>query len=620
MKQGGHICLYLLVLLVSCSMAGGDGHAGQNHDDCATLKSVRSWMGNDRIRFVFDFEGPPPSPCRAFVLHDKPRLVVDFPDSLPSAGLSDSDICNDSLVRSWTVSRENFRTLRFEAPLAYDLPPGNVKISVLKEPSRFVVDVNKVFDRKISLAVTGRVAWSRREKADSRGYIMVNRLEFPGDLKNVALKILSANDDMKSRETTTSMASRHHALAAVNGGFFANSGGPLGLVFVDGKALAPHVKTRPPRTALVITRNNRVLFEKMILSDKGPATADGTLFTGARHILGCGPRVLKDGAVSVTADEEELGKSGNDITRRAGRTAVAVTRKGTLALYTVTGYFESHNSGVRLEELGELLKEDHGRDAFCLDGGHSSMMIVKGSPVSRAPGNKVPERKVANCLALFEDGDCRFPCRIEGKAERDELPADGRSQAAIEIRVTDSQGRPVPDGTPVRFFATLGSVPWYGNTKGGMARCTFTSAHVPGRAIVTAECGFARAEAAVLECKAGEPSSLKADRSPLFLPSTPNGEGDRGELLQVLVRDRYSNPLAAVSLQAGILEGSSAISTLQGVTNARGVAEFRVPGSMRGNLIRVSCGKLSLVVPEKSALPEHPDRGGLPAKDTEKGK
>ncbi len=297
---------------------------------------------------------------------------------------------------------------------------------------------------------------------------------------------------------------------------------------------------------------------------------------------------------------------------------MALTRKGTLAFYTVTGYFESHNSGVRLEELGQLMVDDHARDAFCLDGGHSSMMVVKGDPVSRAPGNRVPERKVANCLAIFQEGTDRFPCHIEGHVDRSELPADGKSTATIELKVTDFQGRPVPDGTPVRFFTTLGSIPWYGATRGGTARGTVTSAPFPGKAAVSAECGFTRTDVAVIHFKAGEPFSLKALVAPLFLPLPEHGRDEKGRLLQVLVRDGCGNPLASVSLQAEVFHGSSRLSVLSGVSNSRGVAEFRLPESVKGERLKVSCGKLSLLVTGKGSSAKQPVIDGVP--DTKKGR
>jgi hypothetical protein len=66
------------------------------------------------------------------------------------------------------------------------------------------------------------------------------------------------------------------------------------------------------------------------------------------------------------------------------------------------------------------------------------------------------------------------------------IPADGKSVCTITARVRDREGNFVPDGTEIRFSASLGIVEETGITSSGVARVKLTSADIPGTSIVTA--------------------------------------------------------------------------------------------------------------------------------------
>ncbi|MGQ9523634.1 MAG: invasin domain 3-containing protein [Armatimonadota bacterium] len=90
-------------------------------------------------------------------------------------------------------------------------------------------------------------------------------------------------------------------------------------------------------------------------------------------------------------------------------------------------------------------------------------------------------------------------------ANADSLPANGFSTTVITAEVRDRSAFPVPDGTEVRFAATVGSlsessVP----TRSGRARVTFTAASVPGVATITASSGRAVRTISVLMYTPGE--------------------------------------------------------------------------------------------------------------------
>jgi len=66
------------------------------------------------------------------------------------------------------------------------------------------------------------------------------------------------------------------------------------------------------------------------------------------------------------------------------------------------------------------------------------------------------------------------------------IAADGRSVSAITAEVRDPSGNLVPDGTQVRFSASLGQIDTAVNTVAGVARAILKSGTQPGQAMISA--------------------------------------------------------------------------------------------------------------------------------------
>lgn len=66
------------------------------------------------------------------------------------------------------------------------------------------------------------------------------------------------------------------------------------------------------------------------------------------------------------------------------------------------------------------------------------------------------------------------------------IPADGRSLATITAEVRDRDGNLVPDGTEIRFTASVGVIEDTATTTTGTVRVRLTSANIPGACVVTA--------------------------------------------------------------------------------------------------------------------------------------
>ncbi len=71
------------------------------------------------------------------------------------------------------------------------------------------------------------------------------------DPARVDLRATLANDEIVGTEVVSGIAERHHALAAINAGFFAPNGDPAGVLTIDGRLVSD---TRRPRGAVGIQR------------------------------------------------------------------------------------------------------------------------------------------------------------------------------------------------------------------------------------------------------------------------------------------------------------------------------------------------------------------------------
>ena len=116
----------------------------------------------------------------------------------------------------------------------------------------------------------------------------------------------------------------------------------------------------------------------------------------ADWIVGAGPMLVKDGRIHITAQEEAFG--ADVASGRAPRSAVGITKDGTLLLAVVEGRHEL-SRGATLSELAAWLKAEGAVHAVNLDGGGSSVLWAGGSIIS-TPSDK-RERQVGNAIGIF---------------------------------------------------------------------------------------------------------------------------------------------------------------------------------------------------------------------------
>lgn len=432
--------------------------------------------------------------------------------------------------------------------------------------------------------LTPGVVWTRCERAQDGRYLLWNELSVDTSDPAVSLEVGLAKERTDSRERPTDMISRTGALAGVNGGYFNDAGGPLGVVYRGGKLVAPHVGRRPPRTVLGVMKDRRIEMEQMVASKGQLASRSGAAWGDLELALGGGPRLLRRGRVALTTDEEELGPSGNDITRVTSRTAVATTREGKVLIVTASGYSDNHLQGLRLEELaGELLRRG-ASEGMNLDGGASTTMAIGDQVVSRGPGSPRLEKAVATTLLVRDSRGKAFPDRVSLDCSASEMMADGSGRVDFRISVRDASGRPVPDGTPVRLFGErLHLFQSQVETVGGNARVEGMAVASCGEARVVAECGAARGEARV-GLNAGPATRLWTSLVPAL------GPGKFTLVVQAV--DRWQNPVKGLSVSV-----PDAAAQLTGANGQTSFEVVRAAGSPAGSLMVTCENGLSAAVP-----------------------
>jgi len=193
-------------------------------------------------------------------------------------------------------------------------------------------------------------------------------------------------------ETTSSMALRCRAIAAVNGDYFGWGHGAEGLTVVDGRL----INFNSTRSSLVVGRDNIATIGRHGQFEQWMYTA-----------IGGGPKFIDNGLVYWNRDDENHingewfpGTQAWDY--RHPLTAVGITADGQgIIMAVVDGRAPGFSVGMTPWEMGALLVEMGASDGLRLDGGGSSTFFLEGR-VLNSPSDGY-ERAVADALAVFAE-------------------------------------------------------------------------------------------------------------------------------------------------------------------------------------------------------------------------
>ena len=130
--------------------------------------------------------------------------------------------------------------------------------------------------------------------------------------------------------------------------------------------------------------------------------------------IGGGPRILRDGAISVEVEKERLSRTFAD--ERHPRTAIGYSQNGqVLYLVAIDGRQPGYSVGMSLQELAEFMRarlaefslaKENVYQGLNLDGGGSTTMVI-GEQVVNSPSDPTGERPVANALLVAGPGEGR---------------------------------------------------------------------------------------------------------------------------------------------------------------------------------------------------------------------
>jgi exopolysaccharide biosynthesis protein len=191
-------------------------------------------------------------------------------------------------------------------------------------------------------------------------------------------------------------------IAAVNADFFTPEGNTVGVEIVDGQVFSvanrPTFAWRagsPPWIGIASGSADGLDVGWPVSRDRGDGTTEAV--GGFPDLIDAGDRVA----------DLEVESRPTFAAVRHPRTAVAYdSARGFLWLVVVDGRQMPYSAGMTLPELTLLFEALGADEALNLDGGGSSALVLRDSPVNR-PSDATGERPVVNALALVRDpGQC----------------------------------------------------------------------------------------------------------------------------------------------------------------------------------------------------------------------
>lgn len=230
-------------------------------------------------------------------------------------------------------------------------------------------------------------------------------------LEVVAAPVRAGRRGGHARVTELVAGRRDGVVAAVNGDFFTPEGTPVGSEVASGRVRTarsrPALAWRPgsgPWMGTARLEGDSVLWAGWSVRLR-QADAAAPNHRSPVEVIGGYPELLDAGR--RVGDLLVTGNPGFAASRHP-RTAVGfdpLSRR--LWLVVVDGRQGEYSQGMTLPELADLLEALGATEALNLDGGGSSVMVVRGRALSR-PSDPSGERAVVNALLLRRDsGFCR---------------------------------------------------------------------------------------------------------------------------------------------------------------------------------------------------------------------
>lgn len=193
----------------------------------AYIQNVQASLAGDKLRVVLTLSNP------TRIVAVQQGLDAQF--HLAAArrpGIPDVIPINDYLVPR-VVTRSGDWQANTIVRMNYSAP---VQWYTLGNPPRVVIDVQRLFEQRDIDALSGGISITRIRRGTDHGPVQMFLARFdPED--GWRMRVAPGGYSVMQRARPSRLASRHKALVAINGGFFAYEGAAVGAVKIDGEWL-----------------------------------------------------------------------------------------------------------------------------------------------------------------------------------------------------------------------------------------------------------------------------------------------------------------------------------------------------------------------------------------------
>ena len=200
------------------------------------------------------------------------------------------------------------------------------------------------------------------------------------------------------RETVSTLAKRHKAHAAINGGFWKLDGKPAGALKIDSQWIGTPIQPRGAIGWSIV--NHKVLIDKIltnysiaecfsehqikVIPVSDPPYTTPEEWEELEYIVGGTPVLVQHGNLLEDFSSEQTLESF--LVKKRPRTAVGIKDNGDWIFVVVDGCFYGLFGGMTMRELAQLMLDLGCIDALNLDGGGSSTLVIEDKVINQPCG------------------------------------------------------------------------------------------------------------------------------------------------------------------------------------------------------------------------------------------
>lgn len=204
------------------------------------------------------------------------------------------------------------------------------------------------------------------------------------------IKVGYSNQIPRAGQTTSSIAKRNGAIAAINGGGFIDTkwagtgGAPLGFIISDGKYISGESKDKTTkRDTIAFTEDGMLIVGKHSLNDLKKYNV--------KEAISFGPPLVVNGKPTI--------KNGDGGWGISPRTVIGQRSDGSVLFLVIDGR-SIKSYGATLKEVQDIMIDKGAVNAANLDGGSSATMYYDGKVIN-TPSDALGERSVPSVFMVM---------------------------------------------------------------------------------------------------------------------------------------------------------------------------------------------------------------------------